>query len=298
MYSQRVIITQRGLFCNNIWLTFFYEIFLTWILFYLFFIIILFVFNNIFDVFSFSFSFLVQIHSFRLHFSYENNPAPPKKAIKIDKKRHQWNYQFLSTPFHSCIATDLSTNNLCYLTLWSSAKKRCFGGTIGSFTENYIHSLACLLYTITRSSPSAIVALTMTAHNPSFTLFVDPVPRNHSDLVHATGLLPLQCIAFRLLMSCFVFFLYCRRSMAFGTDLSCVRAVTETWWQWLLPALSFFRSFLSSVSTGSHVGPWGGTTFNGISQVVWRIRPVFPPPQISRRCFPRDVWKHAVGCVF
>ncbi len=193
MYSQRVIITQRGLFCNNVWLTFFYEYFLTWILlFYLFFIIILFVFNNIFDAFSFSFSFLVQIHSFRLHFSYENNPAPPTKAIKIDKKRHQWNYQFLSTPFHSCITTDLSTNNLCYLTLWSSAKKRRFGGTIGSFTENYIHSLVCLLYTITRSSPSAIVALTMTAHNPSFTLFVDPVPRNHSDLVHATGLLPLN----------------------------------------------------------------------------------------------------------
>lgn len=53
--------------------------------------------------------------------------------------------------------------------------------------------------------------------------------------------------------------------------------------------LSFSRSFLSSVSTGSHVGPWGGSTFNNISQVVWRIRPVFPPvswkqPQISRRC--------------
>lgn len=175
----------------------------------------------------------------------------------------------LSLSVYSCIATDLSTNNLCYLTQFGrQPKKRCFNGTIGSFTENDIHSLACLLYTITQSSPSAIIALTMMAHNPSFMLFVDPVPRNHSELVHATGLLPLQCIAFRLLMSCFVFFLYCRRSTAFGTDLSCVRVVTETWWQWLLPAPSFFRSFLSSVSTGSHVGPWGESTFYGSSQVV------------------------------
>lgn len=144
------------------------------------------------------------------------------------------------------------------------------------------------LYAITRSLQCAIVAFTMTAHSPSFMLFVDLVLRNYSDLVHATGLLPLQCIAFRLLMSCFVLFLYCRRSTAFGTDLSCVRAVTKTWWQWLLPALSFSCSFLSSVSTGSHVGPWGGSTFNGISQVVWSIRPVFPPSlkatTNSRRC--------------
>lgn len=155
----------------------------------------------------------------------------------------------------------LQTTCVTWHSLVVSQKTVFFGGTIGSFTENYIHSLVCLLYTITRSLPSAIVALTMTAHNPSFTLFVDPVPRSHSDLVHATGLLPLQCIAFRLLRSCFVFFLYCRRSMALGTDLSCVRAVSKTWWQWLLPALSFFYSFLSSVSKGSHVGPWGRSTF-------------------------------------
>lgn len=144
---------------------------------------------------------------------------------------HQWCYHFVDSFPLLYHHRSLYKQPVLPDTVWSSAKKRCFGGTIGSCTENYIHSLVCLLYTITRSLPSAIVALTMTAHNPSFALFVDPVPRNHSDLVHATGLLPLQCIAFRLLMSCFVFLLYCRRSTAFGTDLSCVRAVTETWWR-------------------------------------------------------------------
>ncbi len=184
------------------------------------------------------------MYSFHLHFSYENNPAPPKKAIEIDKKHHQWNYHFLSTLVSP--QTSLQTTCVTWHSLVVSQKKRCFGGTIGSFTENDIHSLVCLLYTITQSSPSAIIALTMMAHNPSFTLFVDPVPRNHSDLVHATGLLPLQCIAFRLLMSCFVFFLYCRRSTAFGTDLSCVRC----YWDMvaMTPSSSLFLSLFLVLS--------------------------------------------------
>lgn len=68
----------------------------------------------------------------------------------------------------------LQTTCVTWHSLVVSQKTVFFGGTIGSFTENYIHSLVCLLYTITRSLPSAIVDLTMTAHNPSFTLFVDP----------------------------------------------------------------------------------------------------------------------------
>lgn len=145
-----------------------------------------------------------------------------------------------------------------------------------TFTENYIHGLVCLLYAIVQSSPSAIVGLTITTRNPSLALFVDPDPSNYSDAVHATELLPPGCIAFRLLMSRIVLSLYCRRSVAFGTGFRSVRLPRRGGGDSFQFSLSLALSCFC-VSTGSHVRPRGGSTFNGISQVARRVRSVFPP---------------------
>lgn len=138
----------------------------------------------------------------------------------------------------------------------------------------------CVLFAIVLSLPSAIVGQTIKTRSLSLTLFVDSDPSNHSDAVHATELLPPGCIAFRLLMSSIVLCLYRRRSVAFGTGFRCVQLPRRGGGDSIQFSLSLALSCFC-VSTGSHVRPRGGRTFNGISQVAKGLGLFFPVSERS-----------------